>query len=125
MADPVDSHPSDDALLTAYIDGELPAGERTALEERLAGDAALSARLAELKRGGRDFAGAFDLLLAGAPHERLSALLAGAVEEVRPPRRRTLAAGRHRRGHRPFRARRRSRLSGAAGDRPGAAGGGR
>ena len=49
----------------------------------------LSARLSELKRGGRDFVGAFDLLLSGAPHERLSALLAGAVEEVRPPRRRT------------------------------------
>ena len=42
MADPVDRPASDDALLTAYIDGELAAGERTALEARLAGDAALS-----------------------------------------------------------------------------------
>lgn len=89
MADPVDRPASDDALLTAYIDGELPAGERTALEARLAGDAALSFRLDELRRGGRDFATAYDALLSGAPHERLSAILAGAVDEVRPPQRPT------------------------------------
>ena len=93
MADPVDSHPSDDALLTAYIDGALAAGERTALEARLAGDAALSARLSELRRGGRDFATAYDALLSGAPHERLSAILAGAVDEARPPQRRMWRLG--------------------------------
>lgn len=84
MTDPVDSPVSDDALLTAYLDGELSADERAVLERRLAGEAALAARLDELKRGGRDFAGAFDLVLAEAPHERLSAILARAAEQVRP-----------------------------------------
>ncbi len=92
MADPMDGHPNDapgdDALLTAYVDGELFAGERAALEERLAGEAALVGRLDALKRGGRDFAGAYDLLLAEAPHERLSAILAEAAEQARPVRRR-------------------------------------
>ncbi len=83
MADPVDS-PSDDALLTAYIDGELAAETRAAVEQRLAGDAGLAARLQVLRQGGGDFAGAYDLLLAGAPHERLSTLLAEAVEQTRP-----------------------------------------
>ncbi len=82
MADLVDNPPSDDALLTAYIDGELPAGARAALEQRLAGEAALAARLEALKRGGRDFAGAFDLLLSAAPEARLSALLAEAEAEA-------------------------------------------
>ena len=86
MADPVDSKLSDDALLTAYIDGELADDARAALEKRLAGEASLSARLEELKRGGRDFGGAFDLLLAAAPHERLSAILADAAEQTRPAR---------------------------------------
>ncbi len=84
MADPTDGHLSDDALLTAYLDGALTAGERAALEVRLAGEAALSARLEEIKRGGRDFAGAFDLLLAGAPHARLATILAEAAEKARP-----------------------------------------
>ncbi len=87
MADPVDSPPSDDALLTAYIDGELATDDRRAVEARLAGEAALAARLADLKRGGRDFAGAYDALLAGAPHERLAAMLAEATAEARPARR--------------------------------------
>jgi anti-sigma factor RsiW len=88
MADPVDRSPSDDALLTAHIDGELSAGERAALEERLAGDAALAARLEMLRRGGRDFAGAFDLLLSAAPEARLTALLAKAEAQARPAPRR-------------------------------------
>ncbi len=87
MAEPVDGRLSDDDLLTAHIDGELAVGERAALDERLAADAALSARLEELKRGGRDFAGAYDLLLTQAPHERLSAMLAAAADETRPARR--------------------------------------
>ena len=92
MAEPVDGRPNDalgdDALLTAYIDGALPAGERSALAERLADEAALSARLEALKRGGRDFAGAYDLLLAEAPHERLTTILAEAAEQAHPARRR-------------------------------------
>ena len=84
MADLVDN-PSDDALLTAHIDGELSAGERAALEGRLAGEPALVGRLEELKRGGRDFAGAFDLLLSAAPQARLAALLAAAEAQARRP----------------------------------------
>ncbi len=84
MVDPGDGHLSDDALLTAYLDGELSADARAALEQRLAGEAALSARLEALKRGGRDFAGAFDLLLSAAPTARLSAILAEAKEQARP-----------------------------------------
>jgi anti-sigma factor RsiW len=89
MTDPVDNTLSDDALLTAYIDGELAADERAELEKRLSADAVLGRRLAALKRGGRDFAGAFDVLLAGAPNERLTAILAQAAEQVHPaaPRR--------------------------------------
>ena len=57
-----------------------------------------------LKSGGRDFAGAFDLLLAGAPHERLSALLAERRRTGTPGRRAgALAAGGDRRGHRALR----------------------
>ena len=87
MADPVDSSRSDDGTLVAYIDGELSVEERAALEARLAGSATLGQRLEELRRGGRAFAEAFDLLLAGAPRERLSAILAGAVKQARPIRR--------------------------------------
>ena len=64
-------------MLVAYIDGELDAGEKAALERRLAADPALGARLAELRRGGRDFAAAYDVLLAAAPTERLNAMLKG------------------------------------------------
>ena len=88
MADPVDSTMSDDALLTAYIDGELPADERAALDGRLAREPDLAARLAALEQSSRDFAGAFDLLLAEAPTARLSALLAEAGEQARPASRR-------------------------------------
>ncbi len=84
MADLADSDLSDDALLTAYIDGELPAEARASLEERLAGEAELSARLDMLQRGGRDFAGAFGVLVAEAPHERLAAILAEATKQVPP-----------------------------------------
>jgi anti-sigma factor RsiW len=85
MAAPIDRTMSDDALLTAYSDGELTADERSALERRLSSDPALAARLEELRRGGRDFAGAYDTLLAEAPHGRLSSILAEAAEKARPP----------------------------------------
>ncbi len=85
MADPMDGQVNDDALLVAYLDGALSAETRAALEARLAGEAALEARLEEFRRGGRDFAGAYAALLAGAPRERLSAILAGAVEQVQRP----------------------------------------
>ncbi len=83
MADPVDNPESDDALLTAFIDGELSADGRAALERRLAGEPALAARLAELERGGREIAGAFDLVLSAAPEARLAALLGEAEARVK------------------------------------------
>jgi anti-sigma factor RsiW len=87
MEDPANSQLSDDALLTAYIDGELAAAERAVLERRLAGEATLTTRLTELRRGGRDFPEAFDLLLTAAPNQRLSAMLASVAAQDRPARR--------------------------------------
>lgn len=73
-----DDRTSDDALLVAYIDGALDGEARSALERRLAGDAALRARLALLTAGGREFSRAFGLLLDAAPADRLAAMLAQA-----------------------------------------------
>ena len=67
-----------DSDLVAYLDGELEPAERSALETRLATDAALRARLERLRAGDRAFAGAFDILLRNAPKERLAAILARA-----------------------------------------------
>lgn len=84
MADPVDSGPaivggSDDDILTAFLDGELDAAGRAALEARLAAEPLLAERLAALRAGDRGFAVAYDALLAAAPVERLQAMLAGVV----------------------------------------------
>lgn len=92
MGDPADSPRDDDALLTAFIDGELEPRARAALAERLAVDATLARRLEFLRGGGRDIAAAFDLVLAEAPHARLAALLAAAGEQAQPPRRRWRSA---------------------------------
>ncbi len=77
MANPDDNGRSEDAILVAYLDGELDSEERARLEARLADDAALKARLDELSRSDRRFAEAFDGLLAAAPVERLNAMLDG------------------------------------------------
>jgi len=67
-----------DSDLVAYLDGELELAKRSALEARLAADAALRARLERLRGGARPFAGAFDILLRNAPEDRLAAILARA-----------------------------------------------
>jgi anti-sigma factor RsiW len=77
MADPVDSVLPEDGMLVAYIDGELDAGEKLALERKLSAEPALIARLADLRRGGRDFAKAYDPLLAAAPADRLRTMVRG------------------------------------------------
>jgi anti-sigma factor RsiW len=77
MADPVDSIRPEDGMLVAYIDGELDAGEALALERKLSAEPALIARMAELRRGGRDFGKAYDLLLAAAPTDRLRTTVRG------------------------------------------------
>ncbi len=75
MADSADS----DALLTAYLDGELDAAERGALEKRFLAEPALKVRLDELARGGRPFGPAYAALLAAAPEARMQAMLADLV----------------------------------------------
>jgi anti-sigma factor RsiW len=68
---------ADDAILTAWLDGELPPAERATLDRRLAGEADLRARLEVLRSGERAFGPAYAALLAAAPAERLAATFAG------------------------------------------------
>ncbi|HVY20623.1 MAG TPA: hypothetical protein VHA70_11190 [Bauldia sp.] len=75
MADSADN----DALLTAYLDGELDAAERGALEKRLLAEPSLKVRLDQLGRGGRPFGPAYDALLSAAPEARMQAMLADLV----------------------------------------------
>ena len=70
---------ADDGILTAYLDGELDAGARGALEARLLAEPQLKMRLDHLGRGGRAFGPAYDLLLTAAPEARLAATLADLV----------------------------------------------
>jgi anti-sigma factor RsiW len=67
---------ADDDLLTAYLDGELDAAARAALEARMLSEPALKVRLDALARGGRPFGAAYAALLAAAPEARLKARLA-------------------------------------------------
>ena len=79
MVNPVDrgfAGADDDGLLTAYLDDELPAGDRAQLEKRLMAEPPLKMRLDQLGLGGRAFGPAFDALLAAAPEEKLAAMLA-------------------------------------------------
>ena len=76
MTDTPSNNSPIDAVLVAYLDGELDPAERAALEQQLGEDPDLRARLDHLARGTRDYA-AFDVLLRNAPVARLQALLAG------------------------------------------------
>ncbi len=76
MAAAVNSSHPDDGILVAYLDGELDAEERAALEKRLSGDATLRGRVEHLRLSNLPFAKSFDLLLAAAPKDRLDAILA-------------------------------------------------
>jgi anti-sigma factor RsiW len=67
-----------DALLVAYLDGELDPSRRQELEQRLRDDAALKARLAALAEASRPVRGAFDALLDVAPRGRLETAFAAA-----------------------------------------------
>jgi anti-sigma factor RsiW len=75
-----------DALLVAYLDGELEPEVHQELERRLRIDASLSARLAALAEASRPLRQAFDVLLEAAPRERLEAAFAAALAKA--PRRR-------------------------------------
>ncbi len=65
-----------DEVLVAYLDGELPADKRLALEEAMTRDAAVTARLDDLRRSDLPFAEAFAPMLGAAPRARLEAMLA-------------------------------------------------
>src|SRR5262245_17832884 len=67
-----------DALLVAYLDGELDLPRRQDIERRLRDDPALKARLAALAEAGRPLRGAFDALLDVAPRGRLETAFAAA-----------------------------------------------
>jgi len=67
-----------DALLVAYLDGELDPSRRQELERRLRDDPALKARLAALAEAGRPLRSAFDALLDVAPAGRLETAFAAA-----------------------------------------------
>ena len=71
-----------DAELVAYLDGTLDPAARAALEARLSADPALAARRDMLAAGALGSTEGFDLLLAAAPAERLSAILAAAEAEA-------------------------------------------
>lgn len=93
MVNPADSGGGvrpDDALLTAWLDGELTADEQAALGVRLKAEAALRERLDFLRRGQRAFAPAYDALLTAAPTDRLNAMLDSvlASQAAAPPLRR-------------------------------------
>ncbi len=93
MNNSAESIPPADIELTGYLDGELTADERRALEERLAADGALRARRDSLARA-KPPAEPFDLLLGAAPEDRLAAILAAATtpRPAASPRRWRLAA---------------------------------
>jgi len=68
-----------DALLVAYLDGELEPKAHKELERRLRNDAALRARLTELSEAVRPIRASFDALLKAAPRPRLEMAFASAV----------------------------------------------
>ena len=96
MANPADNSRdsavgADDAMLTAYLDGELVGEERVALEKRFLQEPGVKLRLDQLGRGGRAFGAAYDALLGEAPADRLLAMLSDvtagrAKTALRPPR---------------------------------------
>jgi anti-sigma factor RsiW len=71
-------------LLTAYLDGELGAEARAALERRLAAEPALKARLDGLASATDGLAAAYQALSAVAPRERLETFVARATVLRRP-----------------------------------------
>ncbi|MCC6196012.1 MAG: anti-sigma factor [Burkholderiales bacterium] len=69
--------PITDADVNAYVDGQLAAVRKQAVEDALARDPALAARVAELRRQNAALCDAFDTWLDEAPPERLVAATAG------------------------------------------------
>ena len=74
--------PMDDARLVAFLDGELDASEKAAVDDAVRSDPEIAARLKALSAGLPDFANAFDALLASAPQAKLMSMLAAAEAET-------------------------------------------
>jgi anti-sigma factor RsiW len=89
MADPVNNDVPSDDVLTAYLDEQLEAGERRAVDARLATDAATRARLTALAASNRPYPQAFALVLDAAPRDRLVAMIESIAPRTMPkaPRR--------------------------------------
>jgi anti-sigma factor RsiW len=73
-----------DALLVAYLDGELKPEVRKTLEQRLRADVSLRSRLAALEEGVRQVRSTFDALLQEAPRARLDTAFAAALAKASP-----------------------------------------
>jgi anti-sigma factor RsiW len=73
-----------DAILVAYLDGELEPEAHEKLERLLKSDPSVRERLAMLLRGGRPFKRTFDAVLDLAPRKRLQALIASVNKFARP-----------------------------------------
>ena len=73
-----------DAILVAYLDGELEPEAHEKLERLLKSDPSVRERLAMLSRGARPFKRTFDAVLDIAPRERLQALTASVNKFARP-----------------------------------------
>lgn len=78
--------PVTDADVNAYVDGQLAPVRVPAIEEAIARDPALAARVAELRRQNAALRDAFDPWLAEAPPERLVAATAFDPARRRSPR---------------------------------------
>ncbi|HTP99574.1 MAG TPA: anti-sigma factor [Casimicrobiaceae bacterium] len=75
--------PVTDADVNAYVDGQLAPARAPAMEDALARDPALAARVAELRSQNAALHDAFDTWLAEAPPERLVAATAAAPARPR------------------------------------------
>src|SRR5262245_61924915 len=74
-----------DAILVAYLDGELEPEAHEKLERLLKSDASVGERLAMLSRGSRPFTRTFDAVLDAAPRDRLQAQLTASVNKFARP----------------------------------------
>src|SRR5262245_10163223 len=74
-----------DAILVAYLDGELELEAHQKLERLLKTDASVRERLAMLSRGSRPFKRTFDAVLDSAPRDKLQAQLTVSVNKLARP----------------------------------------
>jgi anti-sigma factor RsiW len=68
-----------DAILVAYLDGELEPQAHEEIEQLLKSDASVRERLATLSRGARPFPSSFEALLKAAPNESLQSMLEASI----------------------------------------------